>query len=324
MLVNFIFPPAIPAGVYLCLARPLLLTVLGLLSGCSSPSAQNDNANTANHTAKTHDNTTPSSTQTIRIAAAANLADVLPKIIATYQVDNHNAINASPTASTIATPIKIDVTYASSGKLYAQITAGAPYDMLLSANQAYPLKLAKTKLVANGSKPFTYAQGQLAWYSTLHPINPNTFSLPSHTTNSTQTLSTLFASGQKISIANPQLAPYGASAQVYLQQLGLYDKLRQQGRIIQAENIGQAFQYVHSGSVDYGLVAVSQLIATHAKASQYQTLAPNHYPPILQDGIVLNGRAPKNRQAASDFATYLQSPAAQQQFAAAGYLAVSQ
>ena len=248
------------------------------------------------------DNTTEQN-QTLRIAAAANLSDVLPEIIAGYKKDQ--SLPAQ----------EIEVTYASSGKLYAQIISGAPYDIFLSANQEFPAKLAKEKLdnLKSADKttyqPFTYTQGQLALYSTtksLQGLNPTALN---------ELLTT--GSDSKITIANPELAPYGQSAQAYLQAQNIFDTLTEQNRIIQAENIGQAFQYAHTGNVDYGFVAQSQLTAIKATPEQFYTLAPESYPAILQDGIVLS-----EATAATDFSNYLRAPAGQQYFSKAGYLVV--
>lgn len=248
------------------------------------------------------DNTTEHN-QTLRIAAAANLSDVLPEIIAGYKTDKNLPAQ------------EIEVTYASSGKLYAQIISGAPYDIFLSANQEFPAKLAKEKLDNAKSadktthQPFTYTQGQLALYSTtksLQGLNPTALN---------ELLTT--GSDSKITIANPELAPYGQSAQAYLQAQNIFDTLTEQNRIIQAENIGQAFQYAHTGNVDYGFVAQSQLTAIKATPEQFYTLAPESYPAILQDGIVLS-----DATAATDFSNYLRAPAGQQYFSKAGYLVV--
>lgn len=241
--------------------------------------------------------------QTLRIAAAANLSNVLPEIIARYKTDKNLPAQ------------EIEVSYASSGKLYAQITSGAPYDIFLSANQEFPAKLAKEKLDnANSSdeathQPFTYTQGQLALYS----VNKSLDGLSATTLNALL----MSESDSKITIANPELAPYGKSAQTYLQAQNIFDTLTEQSRIIQAENIGQAFQYAHTGNVDYGFVAQSQLTAIKATPEQFYTLAPDSYPAILQDGIMLN-----NNTAATDFSNYLRSPAGQQYFSDAGYLAI--
>lgn len=248
------------------------------------------------------DNTTEHN-QALRIAAAANLSDVLPEIIAGYKTDKSLPVQ------------EIEVTYASSGKLYAQIISGAPYDIFLSANQEFPTKLAKEKLdnLKSADKatyqPFTYTQGQLALYSTtksLQGLNPTALN---------ELLTT--GSDSKITIANPELAPYGQSAQAYLQAQNIFDTLTEQNRIIQAENIGQAFQYAHTGNVDYGFVAQSQLTAIKATPEQFYTLAPESYPAILQDGIVLS-----EATAATDFSNYLRAPAGQQYFSKAGYLVV--
>ena len=249
-------------------------------------------------------NNSPEQSQTLRIAAAANLSDVLPEIIAGYKMDKNLPAQ------------EIEVSYASSGKLYAQITSGAPYDIFLSANQEFPAKLAKEKLDnANSAdeathQPFTYTQGQLALYS----VNKSLDGLNAASLNALL----MNESDSKITIANPELAPYGKSAQAYLQAQNIFDTLTEQNRIIQAENIGQAFQYAHTGNVDYGFVAQSQLTAIKATPQQFYTLAPDSYPAILQDGIVLN-----NNTAATDFSNYLRSPAGQQYFSKAGYLAVN-
>ena len=246
------------------------------------------------------DDTAPTTqpTEAIRIAAAANLSDVLPDIIEGYKADRNLQDQ------------KIEVTFASSGKLYSQITSGAPYDIFLAANQEFPAKLVDEMFKGDTSRtPFTYTQGQLSIYSatkSLAGLNQTT-------------LTDLFKSDDKVkmTIANPKLAPYGESAKVYLQQQNLYDDLTAQKRIIQAENIGQAFQYAHTGSVDYGFVAQSQVTAIKASPEQFYILPSESYPAILQDGIVITDVA-----TAADFTDYLRSPAGQAYFSKAGYLAV--
>lgn len=237
-------------------------------------------------------------TETLRIAAAANLSDVLPEIIEGYKTDR-NLPNQ-----------EIEVTFASSGKLYAQITSGAPYDIFLSANQTFPAQLVDEMFKDDTSRtPFTYTQGQLSVYSATHSIDG---------LNQT-TMTDLFKTDDKvkITIASPELAPYGESAKAYLQSQNIYDSLNEQKRIIQAENIGQAFQYAHTGSVDYGFVAQSQVTAIKATPEQFYTLPPDAYPAILQDGVVITDVA-----TATDFTDYLRSLAGQAYFAKAGYLAV--
>ncbi|MDN5565997.1 MAG: molybdate ABC transporter substrate-binding protein [Psychrobacter sp.] len=259
------------------------------LASCSDKDISKDEATT---------NETTSQFEKIRIAAAANLSDVLPQIVEGYRAE-HNVAEQD-----------IELTFASSGKLYAQMIAGAPYDIYLSANQEFPAKWVNERATnVPENQPFTYTQGQLSFYSVTKAVGK---------LNQT-TLAELLAkqSDAKITIANPELAPYGASAKAYLQGQKVYDLLNDQKRLIQAENIGQAFQYANTGSVDYGFVAQSQVTAIKATPEQFYTLPEDAYPAILQDGIVLSDAA-----LATDFTSYLLSPAGQRYFADAGYLAI--
>ena len=243
-------------------------------------------------------NNTTESSQILRIAAAANLSDVLPEVIEGYKTDK-----GLPDQ-------EIEVTFASSGKLYSQIISGAPYDIFLAANQDFPAQLLNEVFKGEANHtPFTYTQGQLSIYSTTKAVG----------VFDQNTLTELLNSNNKgkITIANPELAPYGASAKSYLQTQNLYDALIAQNRLIQAENIGQAFQYAHTGSVDYGFVAHSQVIAMKAVPEHFYLLPPTSYPAILQDGILIT-----NEANAADFTAYLRSPTGQAYFSRAGYLAV--
>jgi len=251
------------------------------------------------------------STYVIRIAAAANLAGVLPAVIDAYETsDAQTNKNQKP---------KIEVTYASSGKLFAQINSGAPYDIFLSADQDFPAKYAQQQTSANATvqTPFTYTRGQLALYSSNHDLG----TLKTLDKASLQQLFITQPSESKTSIkitlANPELAPYGASAKSFLQQQGLYNTLSNKKVLIQAENIGQTFQYAHTATTDYGFVALSQLISAKVADSKYIILQPESYPAILQDGIVI-----RNSTQATDFTNYLRSEPAQKLFAEAGYLPV--
>lgn len=255
-------------------------------------------------------------TEVLRIAAAANLAGVLPAVIDAYETSD---IQTFDTQTNKAHKPKIEVTYASSGKLFAQINSGAPYDIFLSADQDFPAKYAQqqasTKVTVQ--KPFTYTRGQLALYSSNHDLG----TLKTLDKASLQQLFITQPSENKtaikITLANPELAPYGASAKALLQQQGLYDTLSDKKVLIQAENIGQAFQYAHTATTDYGFVALSQLISAKVPGSKYIILQPESYPAILQDGIVI-----RNSAQATDFIDYLQSEPAQKLFAEAGYLPV--
>lgn len=293
MSLSFKKALTINTALFYCLFL-LLLSLSGLLTSCTPNSSSKNNIKPS----------AANQPSTLHIAAAANLSAVLPKIIESYKQNANLPAN-----------YPIEITYASSGKLYAQINSGAPYDLFLSANQSYPAKLANSVLLPNESlppKPFTYARGQLSLYSPAQPLgsakslNTNTFKQLIKANPNT-----------KITIANPSLAPYGASAKAFLEDKHLYKNLIANKRLVQTENIGQAFQYVHAGSVDYGLVAQSQLLTAGVDESQYRTLEINDYPAILQDGIVLQDHA-----TAIDFAKFIQSEVAQKHFLQAGYLPI--
>ena len=277
-----------------------------LLASCS-----NDAKTAQTHPDSQSETSTQHSTDVLRIAAAANLAGVLPAVIDAYETsDTQTSKNQKP---------KIEVTYASSGKLFAQINSGAPYDIFLSADQDFPAKYAQQQTSANATvqTPFTYTRGQLALYSSNHDLG-------TLKTSDKASLQHLFITQPseskttiKITLANPELAPYGASAKSFLQQQGLYNTLSNKKVLIQAENIGQAFQYAHTATTDYGFVALSQLISAKVADSKYIILQPESYPAILQDGIVI-----RNSTQATDFTNYLRSEPAQKLFAEAGYLPV--
>lgn len=277
-----------------------------LLASCS-----NDAKTAQTHPDSQSETSTQHSTDVLRIAAAANLAGVLPAVIDAYETsDTQTSKNQKP---------KIEVTYASSGKLFAQINSGAPYDIFLSADQDFPAKYAQQQTTANATiqTPFTYTRGQLALYSSNHDLGTlKTLDKASlqhlFITQPSESKTTI-----KITLANPELAPYGASAKSFLQQQGLYNTLSNKKVLIQAENIGQAFQYAHTATTDYGFVALSQLISAKLADSKYIILQPESYPAILQDGIVI-----RNSTQATDFSNYLQSEPAQKLFAEAGYLPV--
>ena len=287
------------------------LPALLVLTSCSG----SNNTKKANTTSEANNNKAESA-QVLRIAAAANLAGVLPAVIDTYETSD---TQTSDTQNNKNQKSKIEVTYASSGKLFAQVNSGAPYDIFLSADQDFPAKYVQQQdtAKATGQKPFTYTRGQLALYSSNHDLS----ALKTLDKASLQQLFITQPSESKtaikITLANPELAPYGASAKTFLQQQGLYDTLSDKKVLIQAENIGQAFQYAHTATTDYGFVALSQLISAKVPDSKYIILQPESYPAILQDGIVI-----RNSAQANDFSDYLQSEPAQKLFAEAGYLPV--
>lgn len=195
---------------------------------------------------------------------------------------------------------KLVVSTGSTGKFYAQIKNGAPFDVFLSADDAAPKRLEQDKLAAPGSR-FTYALGRLVLWSAQDALvdaggevlKSNRF--------------------RKLAMANPKLAPYGGAAQEVMEKLGVWTAV--QGRIVQGENIAQTFQFIASGNAELGFVALSQLDA--ARIGSRWIVPSALHAPIRQDAVLL-ARAEKNI-AARAFLEYLRAAEARQRIRASGY-----
>lgn len=188
----------------------------------------------------------------------------------------------------------------STGKLYAQITQGAPFDVLLAADQERPsLLLAAGKAVADTQ--FSYAQGRLAvWTSRSGSGDSDPVDLLRD------------PALRRLAIANPQLAPYGRAAQQVLKALEVWESLA--GRIVYGENVAQAFAMAASGNAELALVAASQV--PEDRGSSIPVAASLH-DPIRQDAILLTHGA--DNRAAQDFLRFLRSAATRNVIRAAGY-----
>lgn len=212
----------------------------------------------------------------LNIAVASNFARPMTALVSVYQEQTHS---------------NIQISTASSGKLYAQIRQGAPFDVFFSADQDKVAKLIDEKLGFSDSR-FTYAIGKIALWSAMQ--------LDSHD------LKARLSSGQynKLAMANPRHAPYGIAAQQVLKRLQIHIP---SSKNVMAENVNQCFQYTKTGNTDLGFVALSQLI--HGQNAKHYWLVPQDlYTPIKQDAIVLNSS--KNKTEASRFIEFLRSPAA--------------
>ncbi|MBR9909741.1 MAG: molybdate ABC transporter substrate-binding protein [Gammaproteobacteria bacterium] len=183
---------------------------------------------------------------------------------------------------------KLVLSAGSTGKLYAQIVHGAPFEVLLAADQQRPLLLEQQGLALAGSR-FTYARGRLVLFS------PD----PALVDAQASILRNAAAVG-KLAIANPKIAPYGLAAQQTMQALGVYESLR--GQLVQGENIAQAWQFVDSGNARLGLVARSQVQGS--ERGSHWVVPETLHAPIRQDAVLLT-RGSSNA-AASAFLQYLQ------------------
>jgi molybdate transport system substrate-binding protein len=197
---------------------------------------------------------------------------------------------------------KLALVSGSTGQLYAQITNGAPFDVLLSADQETVAKLVGDGR-ADGSTRFAYALGTLV----LFTRNPKTFAPLS--------LDTLRRRDFRwLAIANPELAPYGLAARQTLQALGLWDTL--QPRLVRGQSIAQTFALAETRNADLAFVAMSQAIA-YGDPTAYFPVPEQLHAPLRQDAVLLaHGR---ENAAARDFLKFLRSAAATKTMAEFGY-----
>lgn len=195
---------------------------------------------------------------------------------------------------------EIAISFGSTGKLFAQAINGAPFDVLLAADQARPSR-AIAEGIALADSRFTYAIGKLALYS----IEPDLVQKGGEVMKSDRF--TRFA------IGNPKTAPYGLAGKQVLESMELYRSLRP--KLVFGENIGQTYQFVVTGNAELGLVASSQVM--HLETGS-KWLVPDHlYEPIRQDAVLLtHGRA---NEVAKDFLTYLEGDAARKIITSFGY-----
>ncbi len=172
--------------------------------------------------------------------------------------------------------LRVVVSYGSSGSFYSQLVHGAPFDLFLSADIAYPRMLVEAGL-AGATGEFTYARGFLVmWVPEQSPLEP--------ARNRWETLN--HPSVRKIAIANPAHTPYGRAAEAAMKSAGVYDAVRD--RLVPAENIAQAAQFVDTGAADVGLIALSLALApTMRDRGRYWKIPADSYPAIDQGGVIL-------------------------------------
>jgi molybdate transport system substrate-binding protein len=196
---------------------------------------------------------------------------------------------------------ELRISSASTGKLYAQITHGAPFDLFLAADTERPVRLERSGLTLPGSR-LTYALGRLALWAPRIDGEPD----PAHLLRSYQF--------EHLSLANPKTAPYGMAAQQTLQYMGLWEDLKP--RLVRGENVGQAYQFVDSGAAQLGFVALSQLASQTVPGYIWQVPSGFHQP-IRQQAVLL--KQADGNTAARDFWTFLQSPPARRLIQEQGY-----
>ena len=198
----------------------------------------------------------------VSVAVAANFNAPMQKLAHVFaQETGHNAV----------------LSVGSTGNFYAQITNGAPFQVLMAADDETPLKLAQQGLGVAGSR-FTYAVGRLVLWSRQPGLVDDKGEVLRSGTFS------------RLAIAHPKLAPYGAAAQQSLTQMGLWATLAP--KLVQGENIAQTYQFIATGNAPLGFVALSQVWLDGRWAPGSAWLVPaKWHAPIQQDAILLqNGR----------------------------------
>ncbi|MDZ4251582.1 MAG: molybdate ABC transporter substrate-binding protein [Sulfuritalea sp.] len=222
----------------------------------------------------------------VQVAVAANFAAPAKLIAAAFEKDTGH---------------KAQLAFGGTGKFYAQIRNGAPFDVLLAADDETPARLEQEGAAVAGSR-FTYATGRLLLWSAQ----------AGYVDDQGKVLTQ--GDFRHLAIANPRLAPYGAAAVEVLTALKLLDAVRP--RFVQAENIAQAHQFVATGNAELGFVALSQLMQDGRLGAGSAWLVPAKlHRPIKQDAVLLG----KGKPAAVAWLKYLRGDKAQAIIKSFGY-----
>lgn len=212
---------------------------------------------------------------TVQVAVAANFAGPIKAIASNFERDTGH---------------KLNVALGATGVFYEQILRGAPFEVLLAADDEIPARLIKEGKAQADSR-FTYAIGKLVLWS----ANPKLVDEQGAVLRD--------GTFKHLALANPKTAPYGRAAIETLQALGLKERL--QDRIVQGDSVGQAYQFAASGNAELGFVALAQVWRDGKlrEGSMWQ-IPPQHYQTIRQDAVLL--QRGQNQAAAIALLRYLQ------------------
>ena len=214
----------------------------------------------------------------IKIAVASNFYPTMKELVKHFELITHN----SDTTNNIV------LISGSSGKHYAQILNGAPFDLFFSADKLRPNMLEKEEVFNNQSR-FTYALGKLALWS---PFNEYVDSDGQVLYND---------DFRFIAIANPRIAPYGIASKETLTSMNLWQDMEE--KLVRGENIAQTFQFAKSGNAKLGFVSYSQILSLNSSSEGSYWLVPQSmYQPIEQQAILL-----KDSSLGKDFLSFIKS-----------------
>lgn len=224
----------------------------------------------------------------VQVAVAANFTAPIKAIAKDFEKDTGHKLVAS---------------FGATGQFYAQINNGAPFEVFLAADDSTPAKLEQEKQTVEGSR-FTYAIGTLALWSAK----------PGYVDAQGEVLKK--NDYKHLSIANPKTAPYGLAATQVLAKLNLTEAT--EGKLVEGQNITQAFQFVSTGNAELGFVALSQIYKDGKVENGSAWIVPSSlHDPIRQDAVILNKG--KDNPAAKAFIDYLRGPKATAVIKSYGY-----
>lgn len=225
---------------------------------------------------------------TAQIAVAANFAEPIKALAVELERTTGHTLR---------------ITIGATGKLYAQIKNGAPFDALLAADTKVPQALETEGLIQPGSR-FTYAKGQLVlWSADPHRVDNQGAVLRR-------------ADLGKVAFANPKTAPYGAAAEQVMAAMSLTPTLTP--KLVQGESIGQTYAFVYTGNADVGFVALSQVFENgRLRAGSMWRVPRKLYAPIEQGTVILRRGA--QNQAVHALMQLMRSPQGQALIRAYGY-----
>jgi molybdate transport system substrate-binding protein len=224
----------------------------------------------------------------VTVAVAANFTAPMQKIAKAFEQDTGH---------------KAPLAFGATGKFYAQIKHGAPFAVLLAADDETPARLEKEGLAVAGTR-FTYATGRLALWSK----QPNLVDDKGEVLRSNRF--------QKIAIADPKLAPYGAAAMEVIDKMGVQANVVP--KLVQGESIGQTYQFVSTENAQLGFIALSQISLDGRITQGSAWVVPQSlHTPLKQDAVLLI--AGKDNAAAHALLKYLQSDVAKTIIRTHGY-----
>jgi molybdate transport system substrate-binding protein len=232
----------------------------------------------------------PAFSESATIAVAANFTKTIEVIGEAFEKETGHELKFS---------------FGPTGKLYAQISHGAPFDMFFGADERRPQKTIDDG-IGLADTYFVYAQGQIVLYSDQYPVKTQAQSVLEN------------AEFKHLAVANPKNAPYGDRAVEFMKGAGVYAGVEK--KLVYGESIAHAFQYVATGNAPIGFVAMSQVVDPQSPVydkGEYWVVPAETYSPINQGALVL--KRGQDNAAIAAFVTFLKTDTAKDIIQRFGY-----